>query len=430
MLHAPRLTFASAAVLFACAAGGIAQYALAAEKTDVADTAATTSAAVSTLAAKQPKTAVKTRDFSDDAWRRTVVAAGTPAIYQGHPTTLLMPDGKTIYCVWSTGHGGPSGSAAVSVDGGLSWKRIDERFPKAFSSHVDCPSIYALKGPDGKERLWVWSAYRMPTGQEKAAAGGGWDGFVRARMANAMPSVMSEDGGLTWREFPPLGGEFACIMAFCGVERLKDGSYLGVFHRNPEGRDRSPLTVWKSRTKDGGFTWERPEMICDVPGRDPCEPALLRSPDGKELCCLMRSNKGKGRSLMMFSRDEGRSWTPAVDASAGLSGHRHVAARLKDGRYFVAFRSFARSIGYFTAWVGSYEALRAGSDEGAARLLLLRQHKGGDSETRKYWKGDLGYPGVSVLPDGTVVAVTYAQLSDGDDLRSVVAVRLRPEDLR
>ena len=64
------------------------------------------------------------------------------------------------------------------------------------------------------------------------------------------------------------------------------------------------------------------------------------------------------------------------------------------------------------------------------RLLLLRQHKGGDSETRKYWKGDLGYPGVSVLPDGTVVAVTYAQLSDGDDLRSVVAVRLRPEDLR
>ena len=34
------------------------------------------------------------------------------------------------------------------------------------------------------------------------------------------------------------------------------------------------------------------------------------------------------------------------------------------------------------------------------------------------------------VPDGTVVAVIYAQLSDGDDLRSVVAVRLLPEDLR
>ena len=48
-------------------------------------------------------------DLSQDAARQTIIASGTEEIYQGHPTTVLMPDGKTIFCVWCVNHGGAAG---------------------------------------------------------------------------------------------------------------------------------------------------------------------------------------------------------------------------------------------------------------------------------------------------------------------------------
>src|SRR4051794_30225739 len=50
-----------------------------------------------------------TIDLSGENSRHVVLAPGTAEIYQGHPTTVLLPDGRTIVCVWSTGHGGPAG---------------------------------------------------------------------------------------------------------------------------------------------------------------------------------------------------------------------------------------------------------------------------------------------------------------------------------
>ncbi|MBQ9800235.1 MAG: hypothetical protein IJO40_09890, partial [Thermoguttaceae bacterium] len=52
--------------------------------------------------------AVPTLDISQDAERQTVVAAGTPDLYQGHPYSVLNPDGS-ILLVWCVNHGGPAG---------------------------------------------------------------------------------------------------------------------------------------------------------------------------------------------------------------------------------------------------------------------------------------------------------------------------------
>jgi hypothetical protein len=60
-------------------------------------------------------------DISGDSVRQVVIAAGTPEIYQGHPTSLLMPDGKTIFVVWSVNHGSPAGQMVRSDDGGKTW---------------------------------------------------------------------------------------------------------------------------------------------------------------------------------------------------------------------------------------------------------------------------------------------------------------------
>ena len=336
-----------------------------------------------------------TVDIAGDRGRQTVIAAGTPDLYQGHPTTLLRDDGGVL-AVWSIGHGGHGGPLALSTDQGRSWKRLDDRLPEAFSQHWNCPSIYRLVDPAGKERLWVFSA-RL--GRD---AKGGW-----------MPSIVSEDGGETWREMPPLG--FRCVMTFSSIVRLADGSYCGFYHRGPGSRDAAPLEVVSSRTRDGGLSWSEPVVVAKVAGKNPCEPFCFRSPDGRELCCLMRENTHRGRSLMMFSRDEGQTWTPPTDTPWGLTGDRHMGVFTADGRLVVAFRDRAKQSatgGHFVAWVGTYADIVA-NRPGSYRIKLLHSHAG----------ADCGYPGLELLPDGTLLATTYIKYRPGAAKQSVVCTR-------
>lgn len=340
-------------------------------------------------------------DLSGETERQVVIAEGTAEVYQGHPTTVLMPDGKTIFAVWCINHGGKAGPMARSRDGGRTWTRLDDRLPPGFKKHENCPSIYRLVDPEGKERLWVYSA---------------WLG----RFGIPMPRVMSEDGGQTWREMPPLGDPFYCVMTFSSIVKLKDGSYLGLYHRGPQGADRAPLEVLQTVTKDGGLSWSEPRVVARVEGKNPCEPFAFRSPDGGELCCLMRENTHRGYSLMMFSRDEGATWTAPVDTPWGLTGDRHMGAYAKDGRLVVAFRDQAPQSptrGHFVAWVGTYDDIRQ-ARPGQYRIKLLHSFAG----------GDCGYPGVETLPDGTIVATTYIKLWDDPRKHSVVCTRFRLDE--
>lgn len=346
-------------------------------------------------------------DLSGQTDRQTVVASGTETCYQGHPTTVATTDGRII-AVWCTPHGGNCGPAAESADGGKHWTRIDDRFPEAFKRHVNCPSIYRLTAPDGQSRLWVWSQVKL-----LPDAKNGWD---RRPQGEPMPSVMSEDEGRTWKEMPALGPKFRCIMAFASIVRLADGAYLGMFHIGPKGEDRPPLTVWQSVTRDGGFTWSDPVCAAQADGKNLCEPYVFRSPKGDELCCLMRENTHKGCSMMIFSKDEGKSWSDPVDTPWALSGDRHQGVRLPDGREVIVFRDMAPKSptrGHFVGWVGPYEAIRSKSEAGTYRIKLLHNYAG----------SDCGYPGIQLLPDGTILAVTYLKYRDDACKHSVVSVR-------
>jgi hypothetical protein len=330
-------------------------------------------------------------DISGETDRHVIIAAGTEEVYQGHPTTLLMPDGKTLFAVWCIEHGGFAGPMARSDDGGLTWTRLDDRLPEGFTKHKNCPSIYRTADPEGRERLWVFSAWPE------------------------MPSIMSADGGETWKEMPSLG--FECVMTFSSVLRRKDGSYIGLYHR----RDGESLEVMQTVTRDGGLTWSEPRVIANVEGKKACEPFVFRSPDGAELCCLMRENTHKGRSLMMFSRDEGATWSTPVDTPWALTGDRHMGVYTPDGRLVIAFRD--RAIGattknHFVAWIGTYEDIRKGR-EGQYRIKLLHSHAG----------ADCGYPGVELLPDGTIAATTYIKYEPGKKKHSVVSTRFKLEDI-
>jgi hypothetical protein len=270
----------------------------------------------------------------------------------------------------------------------------------------------------GRERLWVFAARTLIDKEQPRAFPG--------RLQGWMPRIVSEDDGKTWREEPPLGRSlagddpFRCVMTFSSMVRLKDGSTLGMFHRGKGGKD-AQLQVLQSTTRDGGFTWSEPVMACDgtvLDGKDPCEPYVFRSPDGDELCCLMRENRRSGTSLVMFSRDEGKTWSKAVDAPWGLTGDRHHVLGLPDGRMVIVFRNAAprpdkdvpQDKGGFIAWVGTYDDIRQGHP-GQYRVSLLKTFKDGF------------YPGIHRLPDGTIVATTYTTAGKDDVGCSIISVR-------
>ncbi|HBJ86467.1 MAG TPA: exo-alpha-sialidase, partial [Verrucomicrobiales bacterium] len=70
--------------------------------------------------------------------------------------------------------------------------------------------------------------------------------------------------------------------------------------------------------------------------------------------------------------------------------------------------------GHFVAWVGTYDDLKQGKP-GQYRVKLLHNH----AER----VGDCGYPGMELLPDGTIVATTYVKYAPGKEKHSVVSVR-------
>lgn len=331
-------------------------------------------------------------DISAETERHVIIAEGTETVYQGHPTTVLLADGKTMYCVWSIGHGGPAGPMAVSHNAGLTWKRMDEQLPKAFSKHINCPSIYRLLDKTtGKVRLWVFSA--QPN----------------------MPRIVSEDGGKTWTEMPALG--FDCVMTFSSIVKLKDATYMGFYHR----RKGETLVVLSSKTLDGGLTWSEPKVIADVEEKLPCEPFVFRSPNQKELCCLMRENTHKGNSLVMYSVDEGETWTQPLATAWELTGDRHQGVYTRDGRLVIAFRDRALNsptYGHFVAWVGTYSDIKNGKP-GEYRIKLLHSYSG----------SDCGYPGMEILPDGTIVATTYIKYAEGPQKHSVVSTRFQMNEV-
>jgi photosystem II stability/assembly factor-like uncharacterized protein len=281
---------------------------------------------------------------------------------------------------------------ARSDDAGLTWKRLDDQLPAGFKKHRNCPSIYRMLDPKGKERLWVFSA------------------------RPGMPRIVSEDSGRTWTEAKPLGVK--CVMTFSSVIRLKDGSYLGMYHRRGPNR---VVQVMQIKTTDGGLTWSEPRIVAAVDKKAPCEPFAFRSPDGKEICCLMRENFHKGRSLMMFSKDEGKTWSKPIDTPWGLTGDRHMGVYAPGGRLVVSFRDKAigsSTYNHFVAWVGTYEDIRK-NRPGQYRIKLLHSNAG----------GDCGYPGMDLLPDGTIAATTYIKYAPGKKRHSVISTRFKLKEI-
>jgi hypothetical protein len=360
----------------------------------------------SRLAAQEPARAAEARDgtggipFVDLASEseRRVVVDREPGQYLGHPTTVLLPDGRTILAVYPKGHGSGAIVMKRSEDGGRNWSaRLP--VPESWSSSREVPTIFRVTRPDGGERLLLFS------------------GLHPIRLS------VSEDEGATWSELAPIG-EFGGIVAMASLARLADGSLMALFH--DDGRflrgsgERGEFRVYRTLSRDGGLTWEEPEVVAARPDVDLCEPGRVRSPDGSRIALLLRENRRARNSFVVFSDDEGRTWSEPRELPASLTGDRHVAAYAPDGHLVVTFRDMAEGSptrGDPVVWVGTWEDLAAGGS-GLLRARVLDNVDAWDS----------GYSGLELLPDGTFVLTTYGHWEAGEE-PWVVSVRFTVDEL-
>ena len=322
---------------------------------------------------------------------RQVIVDQQPGQYLGHPTTVLLADGKTIFCTYPLGHGGPAAILKKSTDGGLTWsKRL--KVPDNWRTANNCPSLHRFKDKRGVERLFVLEG------------------------DPAMRQAMSLDQGKTWTPFKPNG--LHCTVAPNTAIPISGNRYLILYAK--EHRGGHNIKIWQSITADGGLTWEKERIVAQAEGAAPDEPGTIRSPDGKQIIALLRENQRRCNSLYMLSNDEGKSWTVPTELTASLTGDRHMPRYAPDGRLVISFRDTthnSKTKGDWVAWVGTYDDIIHGR-EGQYRIRLMDNLHG----------SDCAYPGMEVLPDGTFVVTTYGHWVAGKK-PFIVSVRFKLSEI-
>jgi hypothetical protein len=338
-------------------------------------------------------------DISSETSRQIIVDR-EPGQYLGHVTTVTLDDGKTIIAVYPKGHGRGAIVMKKSRDGGKTWS---ERLPTPanWTTSLEVPTIYKVKDPaTRKTRLLLWS------------------GLYPARIAS------SDDQGKTWTPLEKVG-DWGGIVVMASQRQLPNGDILAWFH--DDGRFMTQgakadgiFRLYQVRSTDGGRTWEKPRELFRTSETNLCEPGLVVSPDGKRMALLLRENARRKNSHVTFSYDDGLTWTEPKELPETLTGDRHTAAYLKDGRLFVTFRDTAKdspTVGDWVAWVGTWEDIVNGRP-GQYRVRLM--------DNRHDW--DCAYPGLEVMRDGTIVTTTYGTWTAGEP-PYIVCVRVKPSEL-
>ena len=364
-------------------------------------------AAMGTAAADPPTSGAPTNNLPttvdlNERTDRHVVVDREAGQYLGHPTTCLLDDGKTILCVYPKGHGRGAIVYKRSTDGGMTWSdRLPT--PENWASSREVPTLHRVVGPDGSERIIMWS------------------GLYPARLA------VSEDDGESWSPLKP-AGDWGGIVVMGFVEALQtgDGHYLAMFHDDgrffrergtkqdrtkQDGTKNNTFTLYKTFSRNGGLTWSFPQAVYQSSEVHLCEPGCIRSPDGKRLAVLLRENARRENSHVIFSDDEGETWSEPRPLPLALTGDRHTGKYAPDGRLLISFRCHSPEHlaadrpfeGDWVAWVGTWDDLVNGrSGQYSVRIK---------DNTHGY---DCAYPGVEVLPDGTFVTTTYGHWTEGE----------------
>ena len=344
--------------------------------------------------------------------------------YLGHPDSVLLNNGD-ILTFYPKGHGKGAILSKISDDGGVTYNKTIENQPSSWEKSLETPTVYRLQFKNGEEKLILISANSK------------WPGMSTPGGFNSSISI---DEGKTWTEFRRFWDNdsempLIPIVAMASLTRLKENGefvdkWMGIFHDSGFVNYKTILTF----DENDEYNWSKPEPYL-LAYRDIetysgiCEVECVRSNMGMgdELCLIARCNKKRNTSLLIFSTDEGETWSKPVEAPVSLNGERHKAEWLPDGRLFITFRSIERnkkmvrkmrkdggkktwySEGWI-AWVGTYDDLKNGK-EGQYRIKIAHTYLDHQKVPSLSANADTGYCGNVVLKDGTVVTSSYGIFS-------------------
>ena len=333
--------------------------------------------------------------------------------YLGQPDMVMLDDNRTLITVYPVGHGHGKLVMKVSEDAGETWTEKTD-IPSSWTKSLETPTIYKLHLDNGTTRLMLITGLPNWGNGETDANGhiGGWN------------TSYSDDGGKTWSEYKNWHEKKkdGTIVAMASLIQLKDKNgnniqkWMGVYHDVNYVNYKTYLTFDES----GNEQWSDPEPYLNEyrtteSKYQMCEIGMFRSPDGKRIVGLARSQSHNNPSTLIYSDDEGETWSEPMDLPGSLAGERHKA--LCDpisGKLVITFREIQYDLnknnqfdggndwmaGDWVAWVGTYEDLMEQND-GQCHILLCE-----DWANNRY-SGDTGYTGMVVLPDGTFVMDSY-----------------------
>ena len=333
--------------------------------------------------------------------------------YLGQPDVVQTKTGRLI-SAFPAGHGKGPLVMMVSDDQGATWTEKTDT-PKSWTGSQETPTLYSLIREDGSERLVLITA-NPGWGVDNAGNRYGWN------------TSYSDDNGETWSEytnFHPVrkhdGKDNAAIVAMASLVQLRDDAgqpiqkWMGVYHDYDFVNYKTYLTF-----ENGVEKWSDPVPYLaehrDIEkSHQMCEIGMFRSPDGKRIIGLARSQSHAHLPTMIVSKDEGKTWSKPVELPGSLAGERHKPVYDPvSGRVVVPMREIRYDLngngrhdgasdwkaGNWVAWVGTFDDLMQ-QRPGQYRILLER-----DWSNNRYG-GDTGYTGVTTLPDGTFIMHSY-----------------------
>ena len=319
-----------------------------------------------------------------------------------------------LITAYPKGHGKGPIIMKISDDNGETWTEKNNT-PSSWIGSQETPTLYVLPLENGKERIMMITAC-PGWGTDSNGNKTGWN------------TSYSDDNGETWTEYKHWysnhenGKENNVIVGMASLVQLKDESgnyiqkWMGVYHDYDYVNYRTYLTF----NENGEEQWSEPEpYLSDYRNIEStykmCEIGMFRSPDGKRIVGLARSQSHNNPATMIYSDDEGKTWSKPMDLPGSLAGERHKAAYDPiSGRLVISFREIQYDLngnntfdgdadwtaGEWVAWVGTYEDLMEQRD-GQYRIEISKDY----SKSAK--SGDTGYAGIVVLDDGTFIMDSY-----------------------
>ena len=285
--------------------------------------------------------------------------------YLGQPDMIKTKTGRIITS-YPIGHGKGPLVMKVSDDSGETWvEKMD--IPSSWTRSQETPTLYALNLGNGKERLLLITG--CPGWGDKTT---GWN------------TSYSDDNGETWTEYVHWYSNFSdgtvnkatVVMASLVQLKDKEGNFIpkwmGVYHNENFVNYKTYLTF----DTEGKEIWSEPVPYLSEyreieETHQMCEIGMFRSPDGKRIVGLARSQSHQHLSTMIYSDDEGETFSRPVELPGALAGERHKAFYDPiSKKLLVTFREIKYDLnqdgiitkgdwtcGDWGLWVGTYEQL-------------------------------------------------------------------------